>query len=106
MIHCTTRLTSSSRSVLLIYASMIRASSTIKEAFDKAVDKTKDTVDNVKDAVSESGHRGAAKAEQTKRAVEGDQMSVTEKAGSMFNQAKETVQAKVDETKQDIRKNT
>ena len=56
--------------------------------------------------MSESGHRGAAKAEQTKRAVEGDQMSVTEKAGSMFNQAKETVQAKVDETKQDIRKNT
>jgi hypothetical protein len=33
-------------------------------------------------------------------------MSVTEKAGSMFNQAKETVQAKLDETKQDIRKNT
>jgi hypothetical protein len=78
----------------------------IKDAFDKVVDKTKDTVDNVKDAVSESGHRGAAKAEETKRAVEGDQMSVTEKAGSMFNQAKETVQAKVDETKQDIRKNT
>ena len=71
----------------------------VKDAFDKAVD-------NVKDAVSESGHRGAAKAEQTKRDVEGDQMSVTEKAGSMFNQAKETVQAKVDETKQDIRKNT
>ena len=56
--------------------------------------------------MSESGHRAAAKAEETKRSVEGDQMSVTEKAGSMFNQAKETVKAKVDETKQDIRKNT
>jgi len=78
----------------------------IKEAFDKAVGDTKNTIDNVKDAVSESGHRAAAKAEETKRSVEGDQMSVTEKAGSMFNQAKETVKAKVDETKQDIRKNT
>jgi uncharacterized protein YjbJ (UPF0337 family) len=78
----------------------------IKEALEKAVGKTKNTIDNVKDAVSESGHRAAAKAEETKRSVEGDQMSVTEKAGSMFNQAKETVKAKVDETKQDIRKNT
>jgi hypothetical protein len=76
----------------------------VKDAFDKVVDKTTDTLDNVKDAVSESGHRGAAKAEQTKRAVEGDQMSVTEKAGSLFNQAKDTVQAKLDETKQDLRK--
>ena len=78
----------------------------IKDALEKAVGNTKNTIDNVKDAVSESGHRAAAKAEETKRSVEGDQMSVTEKAGSMFNQAKETVQAKVDETKQDIRKNT
>jgi uncharacterized protein YjbJ (UPF0337 family) len=78
----------------------------IKEALEKAVGETKNTIDNVKDAVSESGHRAAAKAEETKRSVEGDQMSVTEKAGSMFNQAKETVKAKVDETKQDIRKNT
>ncbi|HWJ17704.1 MAG TPA: hypothetical protein VNR65_03145 [Geobacterales bacterium] len=78
----------------------------IKDALEKAVGNTKNTIDNVKDAVSESGHRAAAKAEETKRSVEGDQMSVTEKAGSMFNQAKETVKAKVDETKQDIRKNT
>jgi ElaB/YqjD/DUF883 family membrane-anchored ribosome-binding protein len=78
----------------------------LKDQFDKAIDKTKKTLDNVKDAVSEGSHRGAAKAEQTKRDVEGDQMSVTEKAGSMLKQAKNTVEANVDETKQDIRKNT
>jgi hypothetical protein len=78
----------------------------LKDQFDKVVDKTKETLDNVKDAVSEGSHRGEAKAEQTKRDVEGDQMSVTEKAGSMLNQAKNTVQANVDEAKQDIRKNT
>jgi hypothetical protein len=78
----------------------------LKDQFDKVVDKTKETLDNVKDAVSEGSHRGTAKAEQTKRDVEGDQMSVPEKAGSMLNQAKNTVQAKLDETKQDIRKNT
>jgi hypothetical protein len=77
----------------------------LKDEFDKVVDKAKDTLDNVKDAVSESSHRGAAKAEQTKRDVEGDQMSVTEKVGSTLNQAKDTVQADLDETKQDIRKN-
>jgi len=78
----------------------------LKDQFDKVIDKTKETLDNVKDAVSEASHRGAAKAEETKRDVEGDQMSVTEKAGSMLNQAKNTVQANLDEAKQDTRKNT
>ncbi|MGP6156300.1 MAG: hypothetical protein ACLPYS_01980 [Vulcanimicrobiaceae bacterium] len=78
----------------------------LKDQFDKFVDKAKDVLDNAKDAVSEGSHRAAAQAEQTKRDVEGDEMSVTDKAGSMFNQAKDTAQAKIDEAKQEARKNT
>jgi hypothetical protein len=78
----------------------------LEKEFDRVIDKTKQALDNVKDAASEGSHRGAAKAEQTKRDVAGDQMSVTEKAGSMLKQAKNTVEANVGETKQDIRKNT
>ncbi len=60
-------------------------------------------VDNVKDAASEAGHKSAAEGEQAKRDVAGDDMTAGEKAGSMFNQAKNSVQADADSTKQDIR---
>ncbi len=64
------------------------------------------TVDNVKDAISEIGHRTEAAGEQAKRDVAGDTMTPTEQIGSVFNQAKNNVQAEVDATKQDVRSNT
>jgi hypothetical protein len=77
-----------------------------KDEFNKVVDKVKDAVENVKDAASEATHRGAAEAEQQKRDVAGDEMTTGEKAGSMINQAKNTVQGDIDATKRDVRKNT
>ncbi len=66
-------------------------------------DELNKVVDNVKDAASEAGHKSAAEGEQAKRDVAGDDMTAGEKAGSMFNQAKNSVQADADSTKQDIR---
>ena len=66
-------------------------------------DEFKKVVDNVKDAVSEAGHRSEAEGEQAKRDVAGDTMTTGEKAGSMLNQAKNNVQAEADSTKRDIR---
>lgn len=68
----------------------------LKDEFNKVAD-------NVKDAVSETGHRSEAEGEQAKRDVAGDNMTTSEKAGSMFNQAKNDVQADADSTKRDIR---
>lgn len=78
----------------------------LKDELNKVVDKAKDAAENVKDAVSEATHRSAAEAEQKKRDVAGDQMTPGEQAGSMLNQAKNTVQGDVDATKRDIRNNT
>jgi hypothetical protein len=78
----------------------------IKDEVDKIVDKAKDAVANVKDAASEASHRSAAEAEQTKRDVAGDQMTVGENVGSMFNQAKNSVQADTDAAKRDVRNNS
>ena len=78
----------------------------IKDEFDKVVDKAKDAVANVKDAANEATHRGAAEAEQTKRDVAGDQMTVREKADSMVNQAKNSVQADIDAAKREVRNKT
>ena len=71
----------------------------IKDELNKAVK-------NVQDGFKEAGHRGEAQAEQTKRDVAGDQMTASEKAGSMANQAKNTVEAEFDKAKQDVRNNT
>ncbi|MDQ2663792.1 MAG: hypothetical protein M3Y18_07155 [Candidatus Eremiobacteraeota bacterium] len=61
---------------------------------------------NVKNTVNEAGHRSAAEGEQAKRDVAGDEMTASEKIGSMVNQAKNTVQADTDGAKRDIRNNT
>ena len=53
-------------------------------------DELNKIVNNVKDAVSEAGHKSAAEGEQAKRDVAGDAMTPGEKAGSMANQAKES----------------
>lgn len=77
-----------------------------KDEVDKVVDKAKDAVANVKDAANEAAHRSAAEAEQTKRDVAGDQLTVGENASSMVNQAKNSVQANIDAAKRDVRNKT
>jgi hypothetical protein len=78
----------------------------IKDEFDKAVDKAKDAIANVKDAANEATHRSTVEAEQTKRDVAGRQMTVGEKADSVLNQAKNSVQADIDSAKRDVRNST
>ena len=78
----------------------------LKNEVNKTIDAVKDSVANVKDAAHEAVHRGAADAEQAKREVAGDEMTPGEKAGSMFKQAKNTVQADVDAAKRNVRSNT
>jgi hypothetical protein len=68
----------------------------LKEEFVKVID-------NVRDAVSEAGHRTDAEAEQAKRDVAGDAMTPGEHIESIANQAKHTVAAEVDSAKQDLR---
>lgn len=78
----------------------------LKDQFDKVVDKGKDAVENVKDAVKEAAHRSTAEAEQTKRDVAGDEMTTTQKIGSFVNQKKNEVEANTDAAKRDVRNNT
>ncbi len=78
----------------------------LKDALNNAVDSVKDAVANAKDASSEAGHRTAAEAEQAKRDAAGDNLTLGEKAGSVFNQAKHNVQAEADAAKQDARNAT
>ena len=66
----------------------------------------KDAVNNIKDTVSEAGHRSAAEGEQAKRDVAGDEMTASQKLGSMVNQGAETIKADVDASKRDVRNNT
>ena len=68
----------------------------LKDSLDKIVG-------DVKDGINEATHRSTAEAEQTKRDVAGDDMTLGEKAGSMFNQAKESTQADVSQTKRETR---
>ncbi len=64
------------------------------------------TVDNVKDAFNEAGHKANAEAEQTERDLGGDALTPGEKVRSVANQAKEETLAGIDRAKQDIRSNT
>ena len=78
----------------------------LKDDVTKVVDKLKDAVENVKDAVSEGIHRATAQVEQQKREVAGDEMTTGEKASSMIKQEKQTVQADIDAMKRDDRNKT
>ena len=78
----------------------------LKDEFNKVVDKVKDAVENVKDVASEATHRVVAEVEQQKRNVAGDEMTTDEKASSMINQAKHTVQGDIDAMKRDDRSNS
>jgi hypothetical protein len=75
----------------------------MSDTMNKMADSVKDTVDNVRDGVNETGHRTEARAEQEKRNLAGDEMTTGEKAQSMFNQGKNEVQAEYDQTKRDVR---
>ncbi|GAC1659087.1 MAG: hypothetical protein NVS4B13_03110 [Candidatus Elarobacter sp.] len=77
----------------------------LKDAFDKGLDAAKKGVENVKDSVSELGHRTAAEGEQTKRDVAGDEMTLGEKAGSVIHQGTETIKGDLDAGKRDVRNN-
>ncbi len=66
----------------------------------------KKTVDNVKDAFNEAGHKVNAENEQAKRELAGDAMTPGEKVASVANQAKEESLAGMDRAKQAVRSNT
>lgn len=70
------------------------------------MDNVKKGIENVKDAISEAGHRSAAEGEQAKRDLHGDEMTTSEKIGSVANQAKEATQAEIDAAKQKARNDT
>ncbi len=76
----------------------------LRDALNNMGDSIKGAVDNAKDAASETGHKGAAEAEQQKRDVAGNQMTTGEKAGSVLNQAKHSTLGEVDGAKQEVRK--
>ncbi len=70
---------------------------------EKALDAVKKTAADVKDALTEAGHRSAAEGEKVKRDVAGDEMTGGEKLGSVVNQAKESTLADVDRLKREVR---
>jgi hypothetical protein len=75
----------------------------LKDAFEHSVDTLKKGAEDVKDTVSEIGHRSAAEGEQAKRDVAGDEMTLGEKAGSVLNQGKESTLAEGAAAKRDLR---
>ena len=66
-------------------------------------DEVDKTIDNVKDAAHEIKHRVVADAEQTKRDLDGDDMTTSQKIGSVVNQKKNETQATIDKAKRDLR---
>jgi hypothetical protein len=77
----------------------------LKDAIDDGLDAVKRGAENVKDTISEAGHRSAAEGEQAKRDVAGDDMTLGEKAGSVVRQGTESVKADLDASKRDVRNN-
>jgi hypothetical protein len=67
-------------------------------------DSLKNMVGAVKDSISEAGHKSTAEAEAARRDVAGDTMTPGEKLGSMANEAKNNVQAEIDHSKVEARK--
>lgn len=72
---------------------------TLKDHLDKAVN-------DVKDSANEALHRSAADAEKTRRELDGDNMTSTEKLESMASEAKHRTEAEVDSAKRSIRDHT
>jgi hypothetical protein len=79
---------------------------TLKNEIDKSIETLEKGAKNVKDAITEAGHRSSAEAERIKRDVAGDEMTTGEKVGSAANQAKEKILAEIDRAKRKARENT
>jgi hypothetical protein len=62
-------------------------------------DAGKKAVATIKDTASETAHRTIAETERHKRETLGDALTPSEKAKSVLNEAKNTVQANVDAAK-------
>jgi hypothetical protein len=73
----------------------------IKDALENVAKTVTHAIDDVRDAAAEAAHRTAAQAEEVKR--ENADMSLVDKAKSVFNQAKHETLAEVDATKRDVR---
>jgi hypothetical protein len=71
----------------------------LKEDLDKAGRDVKDTAKEVK-------HRVTAEGERAKRDLLGDEMTLTEKGASAWNEAKNRTQAEIDKTKREVRDKT
>jgi len=69
-------------------------------------DDVKKVIDDVKDTVKEAAHRSTAEAEKSRRAVDGENMTAGEKAGSAINEAKNRIEAGIDAAKRKIRDKT
>jgi hypothetical protein len=74
-----------------------------KDPLDKAGDAIKKTVDDAKDMIHEGQHRSEADAEKARRSLLGDEMTPSEKAGSVVNEAKNRTQAEIDAAKRNLR---
>jgi vacuolar-type H+-ATPase subunit H len=74
------------------------------ETIRGGIDRVKASLENVKDAVSEKLHRGAAEAERTHREIAGDDLTAGERVGSIANEVKNDAQAEIDALKQRARK--
>jgi hypothetical protein len=77
----------------------------LKDQIDAGLDAVSRGAANVKDTLSEAGHRSAAAAEQAKRDAAGDEMTTGEKVGSTVRQGVENTKAEVDAAKRDLRGN-
>lgn len=78
----------------------------IRDTFNEAKDSVEKGVGNVRDSANEAMHNSTADAEKTRREVDGNNMTASEKAGSMFNESKNRAQGEMDAAKKDIRNNT
>ncbi len=72
------------------------------DPIDKAADAIKGTIDDVRDTAHEASHRAKADAERERRKVD-DTMTPGEQAKSMADEAKNRIQANVDEAKRRVR---
>ncbi|HEX3368614.1 MAG TPA: hypothetical protein VHS56_03480 [Candidatus Cybelea sp.] len=77
-----------------------------KDPVDKAADAVKHIVDDARDATNEARHRSVADIEKSKREGLGDELTPSEKAGSVLNEAKNRTQAEIDAAKRHIRDKT
>ncbi len=77
----------------------------LKDSIEHGLDAIKKGAENVKDTIDEKVHHTAAEGEHAKRDLAGDEMTLGEKAGSVFNEGKENTLAGVDAAKRDVRSN-